>query len=210
LCTATDRPIFSYLSKLNRPFWAKRLEANDGLLALSLTLGFGPSDTPHCGLAVSGFGFHEISVQKAVAEMARAVSDAEGEFHQPLLSPHEAIDRGLRSASPGRPAILADLQDNPGAGGTGDTTGLLKALIEKRVAGSVVAVLCDPAVAHGSRSRSWRHTCRLTWRKAWWTWLRSPCRHRLRRTPWFWALPRHRTHVWRGPDGSRTHGLVDV
>lgn len=48
---------------------------------------------------------------------------------------------------PGKPVILADLQDNPGAGGTGDTTGVLAAMAEAGLQRSLLAVLFDPAAA---------------------------------------------------------------
>jgi microcystin degradation protein MlrC len=40
--------------------------------------------------------------------------------------------------------ILADSQDNPGGGGTGDTTDLLAALIEARAEDAVLGLLFDP------------------------------------------------------------------
>ncbi|MEO6565372.1 MAG: MlrC C-terminal domain-containing protein [Casimicrobiaceae bacterium] len=46
-----------------------------------------------------------------------------------------------------RPVILADTQDNPGCGGTADTTGLLKALVENGAQGAVLGIFCDPEAA---------------------------------------------------------------
>ena len=46
-----------------------------------------------------------------------------------------------------QPVILADTQDNPGGGGTSDTTDLLAALVEARAEGALLALLCDPAAA---------------------------------------------------------------
>ena len=49
--------------------------------------------------------------------------------------------------------MLADTQDNPGGGGTGDSTGLLRALVEGQATGAVLGVLCDPqsaAAAHAA------------------------------------------------------------
>jgi microcystin degradation protein MlrC len=42
---------------------------------------------------------------------------------------------------------MADTQDNPGAGGNGDTTGLLRELISQRAEGAVLGLLIDPAAA---------------------------------------------------------------
>ena len=49
--------------------------------------------------------------------------------------------------SEGAPVVLADTQDNPGAGGNGDTPGLLEALIAQRAEGAVLGLLIDPASA---------------------------------------------------------------
>jgi len=46
-----------------------------------------------------------------------------------------------------RPIVLADAQDNPGGGGNGDTTDLLKALVHQGAEGAVLAILYDPAAA---------------------------------------------------------------
>jgi microcystin degradation protein MlrC len=131
---------------------AARIEQERGLLSLSLSLGFGPSDTPHCGPAIAGFGWDEASVDAAVEELAALLRAAEPRFKQPVFAPSEGVARAVSVARPGKPAVLADLQDNPGAGGTGDTTGLLAALIEAEVAGSVIASLCDPEAAKAAHA----------------------------------------------------------
>jgi microcystin degradation protein MlrC len=43
--------------------------------------------------------------------------------------------------------IIADTQDNPGAGGTGDTIGLLRELLDARAPDAVFALLHDPDTA---------------------------------------------------------------
>jgi microcystin degradation protein MlrC len=51
------------------------------------------------------------------------------------------------NAPRGRPLVLADTQDNPGAGGNADTMALLKALADARVARVLAGVICDPVAA---------------------------------------------------------------
>ena len=46
-----------------------------------------------------------------------------------------------------RPVIIADTQDNPGAGGTGDIVGLLRALLDAKAPDAVFALLYDPDAA---------------------------------------------------------------
>jgi microcystin degradation protein MlrC len=61
-----------------------------------------------------------------------------------VLSPAEAVARAKVIASKAdRPVIIADTQDNPGAGGTADTTGLLFALAEGGAEGVALGYLCD-------------------------------------------------------------------
>jgi microcystin degradation protein MlrC len=64
----------------------------------------------------------------------------------PLLDADSAVRKAMTFA-PGKPVIIADTQDNPGAGGTSDTVGLLRALIEQDVPDAVLAILHDPAAA---------------------------------------------------------------
>ena len=106
----------------------ERLEQEHGAV-LSFTPGFPMADFPECGMAVFGMGADEARVQVAVAAMRQTVADAEGEFHLDLLSPDDAVRRAVQRGTPGAPVVLADTQDNPGAGGNGDTTGLLSSLL---------------------------------------------------------------------------------
>ncbi|MFX9069622.1 MlrC C-terminal domain-containing protein, partial [Acinetobacter baumannii] len=80
--------------------------------------------------------------------LAAAITAREGEFLLPLLSPDEAVATAMRqSNSASRTIVLADVQDNSGAGGTSDTTGVLRALIEGGARDAVIGHLVDPAAA---------------------------------------------------------------
>ena len=114
---------------------------------LSFTPGFPMADFPECGMAVFGMGADEARVQVAVAALRQAVADAEGEFDLQLFGADDAVRRAMQRGAPGSPVVLADTQDNPGAGGNGDTTGLLSSLLRHDVPGSVLGLLIDPASA---------------------------------------------------------------
>src|SRR6185437_14127436 len=62
----------------------------------------------------------------------------------------------------GRPIILADTQDNPGAGGNADTTSLLKALLAARVAGVLAGVIWDAACAERAHAAGQGATLELS------------------------------------------------
>jgi microcystin degradation protein MlrC len=51
------------------------------------------------------------------------------------------------SRGAGRPVVIADTQDNPGAGGDSNTTGMLKALLDCRAANAAFGLLVDPEAA---------------------------------------------------------------
>ena len=46
-----------------------------------------------------------------------------------------------------KPIVIADTQDNPGAGGDSDTTGMLRALVRNNATRAAIGVIYDPASA---------------------------------------------------------------
>jgi microcystin degradation protein MlrC len=115
----------------------ERLEASSGA-TLSFTPGFPMADFADCGMSVFGYGS-----PAAVERLRGAVADAEGEFAMELHDAPAAVRRAKARGEPGIPVVLADTQDNPGAGGNGDTTGLLKALIQQQAQDTVLGMLID-------------------------------------------------------------------
>jgi microcystin degradation protein MlrC len=114
---------------------------------LSFTPGFPMADFAECGMAVLGYGADAKGVEKAVLALRGMVADAEKDFALELHSAEEAVARARQRGEPGRPLVLADTQDNPGAGGNGDTTGLLRALIGQRAEGATLGLLIDKEAA---------------------------------------------------------------
>jgi microcystin degradation protein MlrC len=123
--------------------FAQSLEGAD-VLTLSYLAGFPPSDIFHCGPSVVVHAMTQEAADRAADEIARFVALKESEFAVPVLSPTEAVARAKAiAASADRPVIIADTQDNPGAGGSSDTTGLLFALVEGGAEGAALGYLCD-------------------------------------------------------------------
>jgi microcystin degradation protein MlrC len=119
----------------------------DAVTTLSFTPGFPMADFPECGMAVFGYGADEKATIAAVDRLHAAVADAEKDFALELHLADDAVARAKRRGEPGRPVVLADTQDNPGAGGNGDTTGLLKALIGQQAQDAVLGLLIDGEAA---------------------------------------------------------------
>ena len=118
-----------------------------GDVTLSFTPGFPMADFPDCGMAVFGYGLDEQKTHAAVERLRGMVADAEKDFALELHLPADAVARARLHGEPGLPVVLADTQDNPGAGGNGDTTGLLKALIQQDAQDAVLGLLIDPQAA---------------------------------------------------------------
>jgi microcystin degradation protein MlrC len=110
---------------------------------LSFTPGFPMADFEECGMAVFGYGLNEKATKTAVEKLRRIVADAEKDFALELHLAGDAVRRARERGAPGKPVILADTQDNPGAGGNGDTTGVLRTLIEQKAQDAVLGLLID-------------------------------------------------------------------
>jgi len=123
------------------------IEARTGTV-LSYCTGFPAADIRDCGPSVFGYGATRAAVAAAVDELRVAVEAAERDYVAELYTPEDALARAAaRGGRNGKPVVLADTQDNPGAGGNGDTTGLLAAMLRARPQGAVLGLLIDPDAA---------------------------------------------------------------
>jgi microcystin degradation protein MlrC len=119
----------------------------DGVVSLHFTPGFPLADVPECGPSVFGYGEDE-SIARVVNELADEVTATESAVSGRFWSVTDAVGRALEVARMGLgPVILVDTQDNPGAGGNGDSTSIIRALIEGRAEGVVAGLICDPETA---------------------------------------------------------------
>lgn len=126
---------------------ARKLQQSP-LLSVCLTPGFPAADVVDCGPAAYACGYGEAATREAVATIAREVRAREHEFALELNSIEQAVAETTKHAAPrGRPIILADTQDNPGAGGHADTMSLIKALVASRSRAVLAGVICDPEAA---------------------------------------------------------------
>ncbi|MFK7967287.1 MAG: M81 family metallopeptidase [Burkholderiaceae bacterium] len=123
----------------------EKLERDTGV-ALSFAMGFPMADFDECGMTVIGYG-DEGSTRAAMADMIDAVEQAERQFAMKLYQPAEAVERAMQTGRPGKPTVIADTQDNPGAGGNGDTPGLLAAMLEHQAQDAVLGLLIDADAA---------------------------------------------------------------
>ncbi len=123
-------------------------EAGRGLRTLSFAPGFPMADIAEVGPGVMAYGSNRETVEGAADTLLASIDSRETEFAGRLWQPDEAVGEALRIAGTARrPVILADTQDNSGAGGPSDTTGLLESLIRGGAKGAVLGLLNDPDIA---------------------------------------------------------------
>lgn len=119
-----------------------------GVASLSFACGFSPADIHHAGPSVVAYGESAEAARDAADTLYEAAATQESAFAGRILSAGEAVAYAMqRSAKGDGPVVLADTQDNPGAGGNGDTVGLLAELVRQRAPGAVLGLLFDPASA---------------------------------------------------------------
>jgi len=123
----------------------EKIERKTGVL-LSFTPGFPAADFPDCGGTIFGYGEDAGRTRAAVRALTGAICEREGEFAGTIYDADAGVAEALRRPL-GRPVVLADTQDNPGAGGSSDTVGLLEALVRAKVPDAALAVMWDPASA---------------------------------------------------------------
>lgn len=121
----------------------------------SFLAGFPPADIHDCGPAILAYAPDQSRADSALEHIKSAALAAEPAFAAiDLRAGPDAVSHALdRSAATDHPVIIVDTQDNPGAGATSDTMGLVEELLAQRTRSAVVAVIHDPdaaALAHAA------------------------------------------------------------
>ncbi|TAD87920.1 MAG: M81 family peptidase [Alphaproteobacteria bacterium] len=139
LYPTTREPVRGFVDRMTA------LEGQDGILSVSLAHGFPWGDTPEVGTRVLVCADGDRAKAQALADRLAAEFRALGaEAIPPYLAIDAALDRA-RGRGQGKPVVLADVADNPGIGAAGDSTWILKRLLERGEGGAAVAPLWDPS-----------------------------------------------------------------
>jgi microcystin degradation protein MlrC len=119
-----------------------------GLSGLSFGVGFPHADFRDAGPSVIAYAETQVAADAAADRLKVEVARREGQFLPEFYPAPEAVARARAiAATASKPVVIADTQDNPGGGGTGDTTGLLRAMLAANAKGSVIGALIDPTAA---------------------------------------------------------------
>jgi microcystin degradation protein MlrC len=120
------------------------------IMNVSVMGGFAFADTAKNGLTVVVTARNDKHTAEALAGEIAELGWANRErFYPRLTSLDEAVERALTvGRNPSLPALaFADVADNPGGGGRGNTTFLLRAFYEAGVSAALLGVFYDPDLA---------------------------------------------------------------
>ena len=121
----------------------RTMEGTGTLLSVSPIHGFMAGDVPEMGTRILVITDNDQTGGDALAEkLGREVFGFRGTTRPEFLAPEVAIDRAL--AAERGPVVLADIWDNPGGGVAGDSTTLLRHLLDKGVCDAALATIWDP------------------------------------------------------------------
>src|SRR6201997_2500937 len=103
---------------------------SDAVPTLSFAPGFPAADFRDCGPSVFAYGRTQADADAAADRIAAIIEGHEDDFDGKIWPPDEGVRHAMELAKTAKkPIVIADTQDNPGAGGDSDTTGMLRALV---------------------------------------------------------------------------------
>ncbi len=126
---------------------ARAYEAQDNVFAVSINAGFASADITEVGPTVLVTGQGNFDAHTVFAEtIAEDIWVRRDEVLNDYLSVEAAATIATAFDSGEGPLIIADYADNPGAGGYGDSTNLLQALLNAGVTNACFGPMVDPEV----------------------------------------------------------------
>jgi microcystin degradation protein MlrC len=118
--------------------WEKKPE----ILDVSIFGGFPYADFDLAGTAILVTSTDPSAGAECASDVGRFAWEIRDEFLKRIAPIEDAVSQALElvASNPGKPVALADVADNPGGGGSGDTPELLRELVKRGAAGAVACV----------------------------------------------------------------------
>ncbi len=117
------------------------------IINVTILSGFAFSDTPKNGMSFLVYSRKSVESAKRIAKELAQLGWNDRKRYQTRMQPLNEAVRMAKEAGNDRnlePLLFADPADNPGGGGRGNTTFILKAFLEAGVENCVLAVFFDP------------------------------------------------------------------
>ncbi len=127
---------------------AKQFESEPSVLAISINAGFPWADIRDTGPSVVVVGNGENSNHAEIASVIiEHIYKNRERTTIETVSVADAVARMRKRGKKGCPIVVADFADNPGGGGYGDATGLLKGMLDAKLKNAAFANIYDPDAA---------------------------------------------------------------
>ncbi|RKE79281.1 M81 family metallopeptidase [Rhizobium sp. AG855] len=131
---------------------ARLHEQEPGILAVSINAGFAEADIEEAGATVlvtydEATAGTQTRAQVIADGLAATIWEQREQVANDFLSPADAAGIAKDFELSGRPLVIADYADNPGAGAYGDATALLQALLAAGATQGAFAPIIDPEAA---------------------------------------------------------------
>jgi microcystin degradation protein MlrC len=111
---------------------------------------------------VFAYGKTQGEADAAADKIAALIETHERDFDGRIYTPDEGVRLAIEmSRTAKKPIVIADTQDNPGAGGDSDTTGMLRALVRNKATRTAIGVICDGASARAAHAAGRGATIKL-------------------------------------------------
>ena len=133
-----SKNIYNYIDKISQ----------NEVASIDLAMGFPPADIPELGPVIVAYDQSQKVANDSVEKVFKKLLEAEPIYNDRLVSAEDAVAKAVKSIN--GPVVIADVQDNPGAGGTGDTTGLISALMKAKASDAILSMLYDPDTAEAA------------------------------------------------------------
>ncbi|MGP1664586.1 MAG: M81 family metallopeptidase [Rhodanobacter sp.] len=132
----TREPMKSFVQRM------QQVESQPGVLSVSLGHGFPWGDVPEAGAKLWVVTDNDAQLAQSLAQqLGREFWDLREAIQPVLTSLDDAIDAALARVD--GPVVLADISDNPGGGASGDSTFILRRMIDRSVCRVAIGMFWD-------------------------------------------------------------------
>ena len=142
---------------------AERFEREPGIHVVSIQAGFPPADIEWAGPSVAVA--HDPSAGDRAQAIANELADEIWRRRDEYTVTYRTIDEVMAAVradrGQGGPLVIADGTDNPGGGGYGDATNMLRALIDGGARDAAVGHIYDPETARAATKAGTGKTLRV-------------------------------------------------
>lgn len=126
------------------------MEKDRSAISLSFAMGFPAADFSECTPVVWAYAQDAERAEAIVKDMNNRILGVAEQFAGRLYQPDEAVSYAIQhSKDASLPIVIADAQDNPGAGANSDTTGVLRELLHQNARASM-GLIVDEASARAA------------------------------------------------------------